>query len=186
MFFKWVKMLLISKIYKYKFHNVIIKENVLIDSETEIGEYTFIGVNTKITKAKIGRYCSIAPDVSIGLGEHDLSNISTSTRFCYDNSYNILTKEQVIIKNDVWIGTKATILRGVTIGNGAVIGANAVVSKDVPDFAIVVGVPAKIIKFRFDDKISDIIAKSSWWDLPLEEAKKIQEKIKKYIERMND
>ena len=74
-----------------------------------------------------------------------MDRVSTNTIF-YEDAYDDLTKKECIIENDVWIGTDAIILRGVHIGNGAVIGANSVVTKDVPDFAIVAGVPAKIIK----------------------------------------
>jgi len=81
--------------------------------------------------------------------------------------YSPFVKE-CVIGNDVWIGCNSTILRGVTIGNGAVIGANSLVNKDVPPYAIVVGSPAKIIKYRFDEEIIQALLKIKWWDYPLE------------------
>jgi len=77
----------------------------------------------------------------------------------------------VEIKNDVWIGANAVILSGVTVGNGAVIAAGAVVTKDVPDYAIVGGVPAKIIKYRFAQEEIEILNQIKWWDWPDEKLK---------------
>ena len=159
----------------------MIMKNTEVDSSTNIGKYCYIGKNCVITKTNIGNYCSIANNVSIGQGEHNISNISTSSLF-YDDPYNELTNKDCIVGNDVWIGVDSIILRGVTIGNGAVIGANSVVTKDVPSFAIVAGSPAKVIKFRFNEKIIDLIERSKWWELDLESAKEAirnsEEKIK--------
>lgn len=87
--------------------------------------------------------------------------------------YNDLTQKDCIIKNDVWIGVNAVIRRGVTVGNGAVVGANSFVNKDVPDFAVVGGCPARIIKFRFDEETQKRIIASAYWDYAPEDAKKI-------------
>lgn len=163
------------KFRKYKNCNII--HNVMIDKYSNIGEYTYVGHYSIITKSDIGRYCSIAPFVTIGLGEHDLSLISTSSEFYEDNVYNKLTKDNVVIGNDVWIGTKATILRGVKIGNGAVIGANSVVTRDIPDFAIAVGAPARVIKYRFSKDDIEKINKSRWWDNEIDIARNIQKNI---------
>jgi len=149
---------------------------VFIDINTSLGKYNFIAENTIITKSKIGSYCSIAPYVKIGLGEHDYKKVSSSVRFIKD-SYSVLTQSDCVIGNDVWIGTNAVVLRGVNIGDGAVIGANAVVTKDIPPFAIAVGVPAKVIKYRFSkEKIKQII-ESKWWNYDIEEAKVIIGKL---------
>jgi acetyltransferase-like isoleucine patch superfamily enzyme len=81
-----------------------------------------------------------------------------------------LTQREVSIGSDVWIGTRAIVLRGVNVGHGAIIAANAVVTKNVPDYAIVAGVPAKIIRYRFDpDKIKWLL-ESNWWELDKESA----------------
>ncbi|GAP67737.1 bacterial transferase hexapeptide [Bacteroidales bacterium 6E] len=147
-----------------------------IDKYTIIGDYTFIGKSTLITKSKIGNYCSIAPDVKIGLGEHDYTRISTSVRFI-DHIYEDLTKNDCNIGNDVWIGAGAVILRGVTIGDGAIVGANAVVTKNIPPFSIAVGVPAKIIKYRFPESKIIRIQESNWWNYPPHIAKEIFNEI---------
>lgn len=142
-----------------------------IDSETIIGRYTYIGVGTCITKATIGSYCSIANNVSIGQGEHDLNRVSTSESI-YQHMSDF-TKDDCVIGNDVWIGVGSCILRGVKIGNGAVIGAGAVVTKDVLPFSVVVGVPAKIIKYRFSEEKIKRIEKSNWWNHELSDSIRI-------------
>jgi virginiamycin A acetyltransferase len=153
-------------------------ENIVIRSNTEIDEFSciqsqcYIGKGVCITRSEIGPYVSIANNVSIGQGEHDLTLVSTSSMF-YDSAFNKLTQKDCIIENNVWIGVDVVILRGVTIGMGAVVAANAVVTKNVPDFAIVAGVPAKIIGTRFDDKKIAEIRNSCWWEKPPIEAKEI-------------
>jgi len=159
--------------------NIEIRENTSIDKNSSIGDYTYIGLNTTITKSIIGRYCSIGNNVSIGPGEHDLEMISTSAFFYADP--NILTEKDCIIGNDVWIGVDSIIKRGISIGNGAVVGANSVVTKDVPAYAIVAGSPAKILRYRFNEEIIDILQNSAWWEYDLEEAKNVQEKLKNRI-----
>lgn len=78
---------------------------------------------------------------------------------------SLQTHQKVTIKNDVWIGANSVVMPGVTVSNGAVIGASAVVTSDVPDYAVVAGVPAKIIKYRFSEDIVNILLYLRWWDL---------------------
>lgn len=160
---------------EYPIH-VKIMSGSRISHDTIIQDYTYIGYNCTITKAIIGRYCSIADNVSIGPGEHDLSSISTSTLFC-EEPYQLLTLKDCIVGNDVWIGVDSIIRRGVRIGNGAVIGANSFVNFDVPDFAIVAGNPAKIIRYRFSPVMIEKITNSQWWNYELEESRIIIDKL---------
>jgi acetyltransferase-like isoleucine patch superfamily enzyme len=124
---------------------------------------------------KIGRYCSFAPDVKIFLaGEHRLDAVSTYP-FDYmfadgkDIRRGSSAKGDVIIGNDVWLGDGALVLSGVRIGDGAVVAARAVVTKDVPPYAIVGGIPAKIIRMRFPPEIVTALLRIRWWDWPVEQ-----------------
>ncbi|WP_084199115.1 LbetaH domain-containing protein [Noviherbaspirillum autotrophicum] len=149
--------------------NIEVQTGSRIDRTSEIGSYTYVGCYSCITAAKIGRYVSIANNVSIGQGEHQLDRVSTSSRF-YVNPWSVLTSGECEIGSDVWIGVDAVVLRGVRIGVGAVVAANAVVTHDVPPFAIVAGVPARIIKFRFDESQRTKLLDSEWWQLDEEDA----------------
>ena len=142
-------------------------------ANAKVGAYTYIGGNCKVQYASIGKFCSIGPNVQIGLGFHPTHLISTYPGFYSDKasgaySFNVipdfLEHGKISIGNDVWIGEGALVLDGVSIGNGAVIGARAIVTKDIPDFAIVAGVPAKIIKYRFSKKEIKVINDSKWWN----------------------
>lgn len=155
-----------------------IHESVSLDLKSRIGKNCYVGSRCSISKTDIGNYVSIANNVSIGQGEHLLDEISTSSLF-YTRPLETLTMKPCSIGHDVWIGVDAVVLRGVHIGNGAVIGANSVVTKDVPPFAIVVGSPAKVIKYRFnEDKIKEI-NDAKWWDEELDEAREIINRINK-------
>lgn len=141
-----------------------------------VGDYSYIGYNTNIYHADIGKFCSISKDVCIGLPSHPSKFISTSPIFVNRiNGTGYTWSEQdifdsvpqkVIITNDVWIGMKSTIMGGVTIGNGAIVAAHSVVTKDVPPYAVVGGVPAKIIKYRFTEDIISELQQSAWWNHP--------------------
>ena len=128
------------------------------------------------TKAQIGKYVSIARDVTLGGGEHPLDILTTSPALYGHNPKYIDPKiycKPVIIDNDVWIGARAIIKNGVHISTGAVIASGAVVTKDVPPYAIVGGVPAKVIKYRFDEETRKELLESKWWDYPYDKIKKL-------------
>lgn len=135
-----------------------------------IGAYTYINYDGYIRgRVFIGRYCSIGRRVSIGADNHNANNVSTSRFLCND----IQNPKLTIIENDVWIGDGAIILEGVRISNGAIIGANSVVTKDVPAYAVVVGAPAKIVKYRFSSEILEKIIKTDYFNFPKEELLKL-------------
>lgn len=128
---------------------------------------------------KIGKYCSIGGDVKIFLGgehRHDWVTTYPFSFFWPEMTGGIQghpkTKGDVTIGNDVWIGSFVCILSGVKIGDGAVIGAQAVVAKDVPPYAIVVGNPARVIKYRFDEATIQKLLKIKWWNWCKEEIAK--------------
>ena len=130
---------------------VTVKEGCIIDSGTTIGSYTYVGWRTALTRASIGRFVSIANQVSIGPGEHAPDSPSTSSLF-YSSPFKELTKQRSEIGNDVWVGVNSVVRRGVVVGNGAVIGANSFVNRDVAPFAIVAGSPARVLGFRFTEE----------------------------------
>lgn len=162
--------------------DVSIGKNTFISDDTEIGNYTYIGGNSDVTRAKIGNFVSIASNVSIGPGEHPVNKISTSHYFM-ENTYAQMVEKDCIIGNDVWIGVNSVIRRGVTIGNGAIIGANSYVNKDVPDFAIVAGSPAKLIRYKFPKEIIEKIIESKWWEEEAEQAKTIVSELEKLLNK---
>ena len=103
----------------------------------------------------IGSYCSIAPDVTfVVCGEHPIHHISTFPfkTHCCGEKFEAISKGDIIVEDDVWIGTKAIVMSGVTIHRGAVIAAGTIVTHDVPAYGIVAGIPARLIKKRFSDE----------------------------------
>lgn len=148
-----------------------------------IGNYSYVAHNATINNTIIGKYCSIGPNLFSGWGIHPVNGISTHPMFYSTKKQNGMTLSMtdkveetlpIIIGNDVFIGMNVTILDGVTIGDGAVIGAGAVVSKNIPPYAIAVGNPIKIIKFRFEDDVIEELLKSKWWDLPEDKVKLVE------------
>lgn len=145
---------------KVSFSSFVGLGSLIISSE--IGKYCYIGRNTIINSAKIGNYVSIASGVQIGGMEHSYWYPSQSTWL----SKKCIIGKTTFIGNDAWIAAGCIIKQGVTIGNGAVVGANSFVTKDVPPYAIVVGSPARIIRYRFADDMCEKISKSSFWLYP--------------------
>ena len=138
-------------------------QNLFDIDAVSVGNYTY-GELTVLTfkkgpRLKVGNFCSIASGVVFVLSaDHDISRISTfpfKTKCLKTEKYEAVSKGDIKVGDDVWIGQNAIILSGVNIGQGAVIAAGAVVTKDVPPYAIVAGVPAKIIRYRFETDIVD-------------------------------
>lgn len=145
-----------------------------------LGRYSYIGANTKLSRTRIGRYCSISENVSLIAGRHPAEVFVSTHPMFYSNQYkdaysyhpefqemHYVDEENKIILsigNDVWIGAHAKIIDGITIGDGAIIAAGAVVTKDVPPYAIVGGVPAKLIRYRFETDERKALLDLQWWN----------------------
>lgn len=140
--------------------------------DTRVGKYCYIGRNSTINSAEIGNYTCIAADVQIGGMEHSIGEHSISPAIMGDKC--VLGGVKTVIGHDVWIAAGAIIKQGVKIGNGAVVGANSFVNKDVEPYAIVVGSPAKFMRYRKSKTIEDKLNESCYW---LQKPKKAREII---------
>lgn len=177
-------------------------KNVVSDPNIEIGDYTMYNDYVRDPrdfaknnvlyhypvngdKLKIGKFCSIACGAKFLFtsGNHAMQSLSTYPFPIFFEEWNLDARDicsawdnkgDIIIGNDVWIGYEAVIMAGVTIGDGAIIGTRAVVTKDVPPYTIVGGVPAKMIRKRFDDATIERLENLRWWDW---DAAKIQRNI---------
>lgn len=171
-------------------------KNVVSGANVEIGDYTIYNdfvhdprdfersnvlyhypVNGD--RLKIGKFCSIACGAKFLFtsGNHSLRSLSTYTFPIFFEEWGLDAKDicsawdnkgDIVIGSDVWIGYEALILSGVTVGDGAIIGSRAVVTKDVPPYTIVGGVPAKSIRRRFDGAVIERLEKLRWWDWDIE------------------
>jgi acetyltransferase-like isoleucine patch superfamily enzyme len=165
--------------YMSSVDDCVIESHVRISAQAivracTIGGYTYIGADTQIARTDIGRFCSIGPACRIGLGNHPTRDfVSTSpvffsmgrqcgTTFVRENAFR--ESEPIAIGNDVWIGANVFIADGVTIGNGAIIGAGAVVVRDVPDYAVYGGVPARLLRYRFERSQIEWLQEFKWWN----------------------
>lgn len=148
-----------------------------------IGDYSYISRNSLISHTNIGRFCSVGPNLVCGFGIHPLDGISTSPMFYSTLKQNgvslskenkVKEQETITIGNDVFIGANVTILDGVSIGDGAVIGAGAVVSKDIPPYAIAVGCPIRIIRYRMKDDYINAMERIKWWNWEEEQLQEVE------------
>lgn len=159
---------------------------VALLSDVEIGDYSYLSGNAIVSDTTIGKFCSIGPNFFCGWGVHPTNGISTSpvfysskAKFTFSQEDKVDEHPHITIGNDVFIGANVTVLEGVTIGDGAVIGAGTIVSKDIPPYAVAVGSPVQIKKYRFSDERIQALQRIAWWDF--DEAK-LQEVEKRFFD----
>jgi phosphonate metabolism protein (transferase hexapeptide repeat family) len=147
----------------------------VIMAECELGDYSYIERNAEAIYTEIGKFCAIAANARINALNHPMERVSQHKITYRPNEYFVGAKidkgfreqrqqKRVVIGHDVWIGHAAIILPGISVGHGAVIAAGAVVTKDVEPYAVVAGVPARLIKWRFPKSIRTQMIKLAWWD----------------------
>jgi len=163
-------------------HNCQLADNIRLNQpyricDSTIDEYTYLAFNSTVYRTEIGKFCSIGPNLFCGYGIHPTDGLSTSPMFystrkqngcTFSASDKLVETKRIKIGNDVFIGANVTILDGVTIGDGAVIGAGSVVSKDIPPYAIAVGSPIRIVKYRFGEAQIEALLKIRWWDFGIQ------------------
>lgn len=187
-----IKMIFFRKKWrKSNTHNGTYACNIFDDSTVHVGNETYGGIlvfnDVPTQNLIIGNYCSIAANVTFLLGhDHRVDCLSTfpyKAEVLHEQKSEAISKGDIIIDDDVWIGYGAMIMSGVHIGQGAVIAAGAVVTKDVPPYAIVGGIPAKIIKYRFEVKIINQLLKIDYGKLTKE---MVRDHIDELYTELND
>ncbi len=153
-------------------YNKIYQGSIL--GKVKLGRFTYL-TNSKIGCSKIGAFCSIGPNTIIGLGKHPTNLLSTHPAFYSKNKTSGMTfalkdkfpeNSEILIGNDVWIGANVLVRDDIIIGDGAIVAAGAVVTKNIQPYAIVGGVPAKLMRYRFTDDVIQELLEWKWWNLP--------------------
>lgn len=142
-------------------------------SNSSLGRYTYVAEFARLSRCDIGGFCSIASGAAVGGGVHPTRDwVSTSpaffstlgqagASFVAESLFEELPR--TIVGHDVWLGTNSQVLPGVKVGTGAIVGAGAVVTRDVPPYAIVAGVPARLVRMRFEPEQVSALVQSEWW-----------------------
>lgn len=171
---------LVDRITKFGGYNKIYGQSQIFASN--LGKFSYVGPQSVLANCDVGPFCSIGPEVRIGPGLHPTSWISTHPAFYSPKmqagiSFVVEAKCTESLRTeigaDVWIGARAIVMDGITIGQGAVIAAGAVVTRNVPPYCIAGGVPARIIRQRFDTATISELLHWDWWSLPLEDLKEL-------------
>ena len=188
----WMKWSLIASYYEWKFRhnrlsigsnakiiNSVFGTNISIYRravifKVNVGDYSYVASDSHVSRATIGKFCSIGSEVLIGLGQHPIREFGSTHPAFYSlrsqagdsfvSQQHFDEYSKINIGNDVWIGTRVMILDGVNIADGVIVGAGALVINDIPPYAIVGGVPAKILGYRFEAEQIETLLKYKWWD----------------------
>ena len=157
---------------KFSTHNKVYKYARL--RNVQLGRFSYISRDTQVYSASVGNFTCIGPDTLIGPGEHPVRGYVTShpafysslaqAGITFSDRDHIIEIPHTVIGHNVWIGARCVIRAGITIGDGAIIAAGAVVTKDVEPYTICGGVPAKVIRRRFDPEAEQRVIQSNWWE----------------------
>jgi acetyltransferase-like isoleucine patch superfamily enzyme len=153
--------------------HVTLYENVIV-TDSLIGDFSYIASYSRISNTTMGNFCSVGPETLIGVGRHAVSqSVSTHPAFwspakqaqvSFVDVESFPEKERIQIGSDVWIGARAVVLDGIRIDDGAIVAAGAVVTRDVPAYSVVGGVPARLIKYRFGREQIEELLRLQWWN----------------------
>ncbi|TFV97213.1 CatB-related O-acetyltransferase [Algoriphagus kandeliae] len=144
-----------------------IPEFCVFAGQIEIGFRSTLGKNNYlIGDVTIGKYCQVGAYVAFHSSNHPVNYLTTyiNSKLFDGELSKLKSVKPIVVGNDVWIGHGAIILSGVSIGHGAIIGAGSIVTQDIPPYAIAVGNPARILKFRYSPKIIEELLEFNWWD----------------------
>jgi acetyltransferase-like isoleucine patch superfamily enzyme len=171
-----------AQIYKTTFAGpLFLDRNARIGPEVTIGRYCSLGETSLIARGTFGSFCAMGARIAVNPFNHPTDWLSIHEFQFRSDSYGWVPEYRDVVRlsrtadmfspvkfgNDIWIGNNANVLGGVVVSDGAVIGAGAVVTKNVPPYAIVAGVPATVKRFRFPDKVIERLLRAKWWDLEL-------------------
>jgi acetyltransferase-like isoleucine patch superfamily enzyme len=155
-------------------------------SHVKFGAFSYVNEHSAMGRVTVGRFTSIGPGFICGYGEHPTNFITTSPVFystrgqcgiSFTETSRYDEQHQMTIGNDVWIGARTFVRDGVKIGDGALIAAGAVVTADVPDYAIMGGVPAKLIRYRFPEDVVQQLLEIQWWNWSDDRLRKAQPQL---------
>lgn len=166
---------------------VVIKSGSVI-SHSQIGQYSYLNFGVEVYRSDIEAFCSLGQSCQIGPNEHLLNYITTCEALYSPkvlDTVNTQNQTRTQIGPDVWVGAKAIVLKGRKVGVGAVIAAGAVVTTDVPPYAIIAGVPAKVIHYRFSQAEIALLIQSKWWQVPAGNLIKILQQVDYYDKKCN-
>lgn len=153
-------------------------------NNAHIGKYSRVGVNCKLTNVTVGNFSCIGADCVVGVGQHPTNYLTYHSIFYKQGNWGwhddwikypkgFQEQAHITIGNNVWIGQKVVIMDGVTIGDNSIVATGAIVTKDVPPYSIVGGVPAKVIKTLFNDEMRKRLDEIQWWNMEDNEISKV-------------